>query len=219
MKTPKFQKKDVAEMFRQKKVLVKDEMLRESGCSTITMWRILNSLGYITSYNCNATFYTLADIPKFDRYGLWSYRKARFSRYGTLSNTITALVCESLSGMEVGDLHARLGVKVAPILTRLYQQGRLSRERTEGRYVYVDTNEENRKRQLEKRRLETLENIRTVLPELERVVAVLVELIQKVELKPRQIVRRLARKGVKVKAAEVQAILIRYQLDSKKKHY
>ena len=43
-----------------------------------------------------------------------------------------------------------------------------------------------------------------------------VELIQKVEFHPKQLIRRLSAKGVKIKSAEIEAIFQHYQLRQKK---
>ncbi len=54
----------------------------------MTVFRILSEYGYHTSYNRNAAFYALRDVPQFDPAGLWAYRGIRFSRHGSLSDTI-----------------------------------------------------------------------------------------------------------------------------------
>ena len=53
------------------------------------------------------------------------------------------------------------------------------------------------------------------LPEPDRIIAVLIELIQRVELQPQQLVRRLSRKGIKINTAEIQTIFLHYQLKKK----
>lgn len=183
----------------------------------MTAWRILSKHGYMTSYNFNAAYYTLADIPKFDKYGLWSYRNIRFSRYGSLTDTVTALVCSSTSGLEANELLGILAVNVTPTLTNLYRKGKLKREKLGGVFVYLHTEEKERQTQLtmrQSKRERALE--RMALPEPERIIAVLVELIKRVESGPQQIARRLSSKGIKITPAQIQAIFAHYQLPEKK---
>ena len=54
----------------------------------MTVFRALQKSGSHTSYNHNAGDYTLAGLPQFDDWGLWAYRDVRFSRAGTLLETL-----------------------------------------------------------------------------------------------------------------------------------
>ena len=215
MRPKKFTKKDIVELFYQEKVLTKKQLTQTCGCSNMTAWRILSEHGYITSYNFNAKYYTLTDIAVFDKNGLWSYRKVRFSKYGSLTNTVVAVVFNSRCGLEKNELQQLLGVNVIPILSKLYHQGKLSREKVDSIFVYLQTNEEQRRRQLSNRACDTIKKKHPKLPQPERIIAVLVELIQRVELQPRQLSRRLSRKGIKVTITEIRAILQHYQLTKK----
>ena len=137
MRTPVFQLRDLINAFRQKKVLTKEELLLATQCSAMTAWRLLQRHGYLTSYNYNARYYTLAGIPQFDQHGLWSVRKIRFSKWGSLTETIIALIENSQAGMTPEELQELLHVKnVRPALARLIQQERLTREKVSGRFVY-----------------------------------------------------------------------------------
>ena len=180
----------------------------------MTAWRILSGHGYITSYNFNAKYYTLSDIPVFDKNGLWSYRNVRFSKYGSLTNTVVAVVFNSRCGLEKNELQQLLGVNVIPILSKLYHQGKLYREKVDGIFVYLQTNADERRRQLSNRAA-LIKDKHRQLPEPERIIAVLVELIQRVELQPQQLARRVSRKGIKVTTTEIRAILQHYQLTKK----
>jgi len=157
----------------------------------------------------------LTDIAVFDKNGLWSYRKVRFSKYGSLTNTVVAVVFNSRCGLEKNELQQLLGVNVIPIVSRLYRQGKLYREKVDGIFVYLQTNEDQWRRQLSNRAADIIKDKHRQLPESERIIAVLVELIQRVELQPQQLARRLSRKGMKVTTTEIRAILQHYQLTKK----
>ena len=145
----------------------------------------------------------------------WSYRKVGFSKYGPLTNTVIALVFNSRSGLEKNELQQLLGVNVIPILSKLYHQGKLYREKVDGIFVYLQTDKDRWRIQLSNRQSDTQKKMPTRLPEPERIIAVLVELIQRVELQPEQLARRLSRKGIKISIAEIRAIFEHYQLAKK----
>lgn len=214
MRPKKFAEKDILELFYKEKILTKKQLTQTYGCSDMTAWRILSKHGYITSYNFNAKYYTLTDIPVFDKNGLWSYRTVCFSKYGSLTNTVVAVVFNSRCGLEKNELRQLLGVNVIPILSKLYQQGKLYREKVDGIFVYLQTNEDERRRQLSNRAA-LIKEKHPQLPEPERIIAVLIELIQRVELQPQQLARRVSRKGIKVTTTEIRAILQHYQLTKK----
>ncbi len=223
LRPTKYSKKNILDLFYRDKVLTKKQILQMSGCSTMTAWRILNAHGYITSYNCNAKYYTLADIPLFDKYGLWTYENICFSKYGSLTNTVKTLVCISPSGLTKDELYKLLGVNITPILTTLYRQGKIYRKKvnTIASFIYFQPNKDDWEKQSSKREDEILQKTgyKLGLPEPERIIAVLVEIIQRhqVQLQPQQLSRRLSRKGIKISTSEIDEIFLHYQLTKKKR--
>ena len=215
MRPIKYKQKDIVDLFYKEKILTKGQLFEMCGFSNMTAWRILSEHGYISSYNFNAKYYTLIDIPVFDKNGLWSYGKVRFSKYGSLTNTVIELIFNSRSGLEKNELQKLLRVNPIPILSKLYHKGKLNREKVDGLFVYLRTDKDGQRSQLSKRQADTIKSSQKRLPEPERVIAVLVELIQRVELQPQQLARRLARKGIQITLAEIRAILQHYQLTKK----
>jgi len=216
MRTPHFQLEDLLDAFRQKKVLTRNELLQAAGCSSMTGWRLLRSYGYWTSYNFNGRFYTLAGIPQFDEQGLWAYRGIRFSKWGPLTETIVARVGASEAGMTPEQLQQQLDVKnVRPALSRLVQRGRLARKKFAGQYVYFSLAKTSREHQ-QKRRAEQRVELPPPLPPPERIIALLVEIIQRPRSSPKQWARRLRRLKIPLSAREIEAVLDHYQLDVKK---
>ena len=212
MRTPVFQLRDLLNAFRQKKVLTKQELLQATQCSAMTAWRLLQRRGYLTSYNCNARYYTLAGIPQFDQHGLWSVRKIRFSKWGTLTETIIGLIENSQDGMTPEQLQQLLHVKnVRPALARLTEQERLTREKMGGRFVYFPWEDSSHRQECRRQAESAL-----VLPPAEQVIALLVEIIQRPQNSPRQWARRLARQQIRLSTAAIQAVLDHYEIDRKK---
>jgi hypothetical protein len=216
MRTPTFQTQDLLKAFRHKKVLTKRELLQAAGCSSMTAWRLLRNHGYYTSYNYNARYYTLAEIPRFDQHGLWAHRRVRFSKWGSLTETIVALVEASQAGMTPEQLQELLHLNtVRPTLARLIQQDRLSREKMHGRLVYFPP-EEAARRQQRKRRSELTPPSPPALPPPEHIIALLVEMIQRPQHSPRQWARRLSRRNIRLSTQDIQAVLEHYEIEGKK---
>jgi hypothetical protein len=72
-----------------------------SGRLKLTQWQAH------TSYNKSGQYYALPDVPRFDENGLWWFKGAYFSKYGTLKNTVVHLVGTSsagLTGDQIGEL-------------------------------------------------------------------------------------------------------------------
>ena len=216
MRTPLFDLQDLLAVFRRRKALTKGELLQAAGCSPMTAWRLLTKHGYYTSYNYNARYYALAGIPQFDEDGLWEYRSIRFSKWGSLTETIVALVQNSQAGMTPEQLQQRLQLKsVRPTLTRLIQQDRLARKKIDGRFVYF-AQQQAARRQQGKRRAEQASLARRALPPPEHIIALLVEIIQRPKNSLRQWSRRLARQDITLSTQEIQAVLEHYEIDRKK---
>ena len=100
-------------MFRRKQIAHLDDMFHLLDTrSRMSVFRRLKALGYLSSYTDAGRYYTLADIPKFNPYGLWFYQQVGFSRVGTLKSTVTDIVCSSEAGMTPTELLHLLRLKV-----------------------------------------------------------------------------------------------------------
>ena len=212
MRTPIFQLQDLLNAFRKKKVLTKEELLESAQCSAMTAWRLLARHGYYTSYNHNARYYTVVGIPQFDQHGLWNLRKIRFSKWGSLTKTLIALIEDSEAGMTPEQLQELLHVKnVRPALAKLTQEARLAREKIGGRFVYFSLEDSSHRQQRQRHAERTF-----VLPPLEQIIALLVEIIQRPQNSPRQWANRLARQQIRLSIEDIRAILDHYGMDRKK---
>lgn len=218
MRTPLFQLEDILKAFQKKKVLTIEQLLKAVGCSKMTAWRLLRKQGYLTSYNHNARYYTLDGIPQFDEYGLWSYRKICFSKWGALTHTMLALVHNSKGGLTAEQLQQQLQVKnLKPALSRLVDQKRLKREKTENHFVYFPLQAAVHKKQRKLRKQESLlRRSKPDLPSVEHIISLLIEIIGHPKNRPRQWSRRLARQGIRITPKQIQVVLDHYQIDLKK---
>lgn len=215
---PLYHLEDLLKVFQEKKILTNREILSHLGCSVMTAWRLLDHHGYFTSYNHNSRYYTIAGIPEFDEHGLWAFRNVYFSKWGALTDTIIALVESSPSGLTARRLEQLLHVKnVKPALTRLIATESLTREKIGPAFVYFPLPEAVRDKQ-RRQRIEDVQQARAtrVLPPLEHVVALLVEIIRRPQNTPAQWARRLNRQGIRVTPDDIQAVLDHYKIDAKK---
>ena len=99
MRTSEFKLTDILKPFVRKRVISKAELLQDCGCSAMTAWRLLRQVGYCRSYNYNSIYFTLATTPEFDDHGLWAYQDIRFSKWGTLPETMIVVIERSPGGM------------------------------------------------------------------------------------------------------------------------
>jgi len=214
MRTSQFTLNEVIQSFARKRVLSKAELLQEHGCSCMTLWRLLRQAGYLTSYNYNAKYYTLTTIPEFDDYGLWSYHDIRFSKWGTLPETMVAVVDHSAAGMTARELADLLHVRNAkPLLAQLAMKERLRRETVGRSFVYLASEPGQREQQLRRCNEQVLLR---ALPEPEQIIALLVEVIRHPRQAPRHWARQLARRDIHLDTQEILAVLAHYGLSPKK---
>lgn len=138
----------VRNYLEENKIAVIDQLKTVAGTdATMTVYRCLSRLGYLVSYSHRGQFYTLRTTPQFDSKGLWSYRSAMFSRYGNLLETAVVLVGQSDVGITATELEMILRVEAKHALLRLHRRGRIARVRLDGRFVYVSSDNGERRRQ------------------------------------------------------------------------
>lgn len=102
----------------------------------MTVYRKLRQLSYLTSYSHHGKYYTLSELTRFDSMGLWKHDSARFSKYGTLINTVQALVSLSEKGYSLSELRQVVGCEVKETVLTLIRQRRIHREMIDGQYAY-----------------------------------------------------------------------------------
>jgi hypothetical protein len=117
----------------------------------ITVFKKLRPLHYLTSYTHRGSYYTLAEIARFDDQGLWSHEAVWFSRYGTLLSTIEVFVQRSDRGSLASELADALHVEVHDALRQLRVQGRLRHTDFNGQFLYTSVELSAHRRQVQTR--------------------------------------------------------------------
>lgn len=183
--------------------------------STMSVFRRLSSLGYLTSYSHARRYYTLEGIPEFDDQGLWQHQGVFFSRHGTLKETVASVVEAADAGHTHRELHLRLRIHIHNTLLDLVQGKRIGRELLGGLFVYVSAVPGRAVAQIARRRQEVAAVAQpTPVAGQSLEIAILLEVIHGARLipGPDQLAERLACKGVEVNREQVEAIFHKHGL-------
>ncbi len=186
--------------------------------SRMTVFRRLREIGYFSSYTHTGRYYTLADIPDFDDFGLWRYQAIGFSRFGTLKATVAYHVQHADAGCTHAELEALLRLRVYNTLLRLVHAGEIHRQAVGGAYVYVSIDGERASRQLDARQAAQAVPPSHLLPD-DVVLLVVVEALHASDGLPAATVvaARLAARGEDVAAAQVEQVYEHFGLEPGKK--
>jgi hypothetical protein len=142
--------KNVGKYLEKIKIFTIDQLASSLNCSTPSARLKIKQYKAYTSYNHNGRYYTMPRVPRFDKNGLWRYKGIRFSKHGTLKNTVVHLVNNAqagLTGKQIGDI---VGVLPRSFLHHFRHTPGISREKHERLYVYFSDNAEIYKHQLQK---------------------------------------------------------------------
>ena len=216
----------VINFLHQHKISTKKHMCLRFDISHMTVVRALQKYGYFTSYNKNSAFYTLSDIPKFDKNGLWSYNSIFFSRYITLEKTIINLVNNSSSGFTVNELNKIVHTEAKNIVSRLCKHRRISK-RYFGRYaVFMSADNQRMSEQEKHRRKQTKTTQPTLIQKRKEcnvpenvdpltVIKILVQMIEFPQAKEISISMSLQHQGIAITVKDVRDVIRFYGLEKK----
>lgn len=184
-------------------------------CSARTAQRCLTECRAIHSYNRNARYYTLPQIPQFDVHGLWRYRGVFFSHHGNLPQTFAQLVHQSPAGLTATAAGELLGLRPSSFLWSLRNHPAVQREKHQGLYVYW-AGDANRRAEQQRQRAQALPSQRG-LTEAEAI-AMLVERIKHPAASVEALSRRLAAQSLRVEPERIEAFFAEHGVGVKKRH-
>jgi hypothetical protein len=119
--------------------------------ASLTVFRKLKPLDYLSSYTHRGRYYSLREVARFDDAGLWSHDAVWFSRYGTLVATIESFVNQAPRGWFADELADALHVEVQDPLHDLVAGGRLRRSLVAGRFLYTSADSRQSRDQIRAR--------------------------------------------------------------------
>lgn len=154
MRPETFSADTLAHLLRRRTIATMHELKAALGSSVdMTVFRKLRELSYLASYSHRGKYYALEESAQFDEHGLWAFRGVRFSRFGSLVDTLEVFVARASGGYLASELALLLVVEVKQPLLALVRAGRLAREELAGRYLYCSVDRERRRQQLLSRTL------------------------------------------------------------------
>ena len=161
----RFPAETVRAFLQRQRVATLDDLKQALGTTgTMTVFRKLKSLLYLSSYSHRGKYYTLQEIPAFDEQGLWGWHSVWFSRYGNLVETSREFVEAAAAGFTAGELETILHVECKRALLKLVRNERLVRERIGVAYVYL-ARHAGQRRQQRLRRQEHVDDL--LVPEID----------------------------------------------------
>ena len=201
-------------LFKRKHVVVLDELRHELQThSRTTIFRVLSSVGYHTSYSHAGRFYTLKEIPEFNDLGIWFWRDVGFSMHGTLRAAAISLVERAPAGQTHEELQERLRLRLHDTLRDLVEAKALGRRLWEDVYVYLNANREAAEVQwAERQRLVRypVEQKPALPPDPARVIDILLDVIQHPKDDEKATARRLTARGLAITSEQIEAVFANY---------
>lgn len=137
MRPVSFHAGHIVELLKSNKIATIEELKKAIGAeSSITIYRKLNELNYLSSCSHSGKYYTLRRIVRFNHKGLCFINSVLFSSYGTLAETIKALIKKSEQGYTAKEIEELLKVMPNETLLKLIKCKDICREKVSGIYVY-----------------------------------------------------------------------------------
>ena len=155
MRPNQFSADTIIALLRKQTVASLPEVMAALGprVSRRTAFRKLKDLHARTSYSHRGGYYTLDELADFDERGLWAFAGVRFSRAGTLVATAEAFVNHAEAGHFVDELDNLLHVGTQDALRKLAGDGRLTRHKLAGQFLYCAPDDAQQTHQPRARRL------------------------------------------------------------------
>ncbi len=200
--------------FKKERVVMLPDIYALLGTtSRMSAFRRLRDLNYLSSFSHVGRYYTLPGVTNFDPQGLWFYEEVGFSRFGNLKETVIHLIDQSVAGKTHEELEKQLHLRVHNTLLELVRSGKIAREAFEGVFVYLSLCADRVQQQLVNRREGVGDTAQDVLPD-GIVIEVLAEIIRgnRVQIDQSIILSRLAQKGIRISALQLNQLCIRLDL-------
>jgi hypothetical protein len=211
----------LVKLLRRRRVVELRDLFEALGTrSRMTVFRRLREVGYRTSFTHRGQYYTLAELPQLDAWGVWFHGDIGFSRSGTLKETIAVQVEQAPEGRTHGELSHLLRVRVHNPLLELVHEGRIGRERYRGQHLYVSADADRAAEQVRQRLAGERALARTLRePTVEETIEILGEALRgAAEIpSPLEVVHRLAARGVALEPRLVRSVYEAHQLTPGKK--
>lgn len=210
-------KKNIEKLINHYKVVTIEDLKNTLNTGySMTVFRYLKEIGYLSSYNNAGKFYTMPHIPKFDEYGLWHYESASFSKLRTLKLTLCSTIDGSHEGFTHRELKQLLQCRVQNTLNNLTKNKFISREAVNGLFVYVSATKETANLQISQRKKKSgMVTIQREVIEFPVIIEILLELLRSSAWDAKTISKNLRTRKVSATEQQINNVLRRYNLKKK----
>jgi len=168
----------------------------------------------IRSYDHNGGYFSLKKLATFNSYGIWEYNNIHFSKFGTLKNTLVAIINNSSHGMDASQIRDVLGMDTRSFLFQYKDVSGIKREKIGSNYVYFSSDQQQFSEQLLKRKLDSQALAQPPLKG-SAAISVLVEAIKHPGYTSEQLSGHLYKQGTKIKPKVIQSFFAFYGIEKK----
>lgn len=204
----------IEKLFVEKKALTLQNLSGYLNVSVRTIQRMLSSLDMIRSYDHNGRYFSLEKLARFNSMGIWEYKNIHFSKFGTLKNTLVAIINNSSQGMDAIQIKDVLGVDTRSFLFQYKDASGIKREKIGNHYVYFSSEQQRFSRQLSNRKQGLASRAQAPL-EGTTAISVLVATIKHPDFTFGQLSRHLSKQGIKIKPELIQDFFIFHGIEKK----
>jgi len=206
---------ELRELFKKNIVMDIDDLQKQTSSSRITVLRHLKEIGYITSYNKNAKYYTLLEIAKFNETGIFNHKGILFFRNGGIRELVIKEIESGEKGFTAEELNTKIGTRVSVQLHQFVRKNLIIRRKYSSFYVYYSIDESTQKKQVKNREKE-LHKISTnedsELTDEQKTIRILLEIIQNPNAEPNEIGRIMHENGLKITDHYIDNIFLKYNI-------
>lgn len=200
--------------FVEKNVLTLQDLSQFFDVSVRTIQRMISPFDTIKSYDHNGRYFSLEKLAHFDSIGIWKYNDIHFSKYGTLKNTLVAIINNSSQGMDASQIKEALDLDTRSFLFQYKDVSGIKREKVGKHYVYFSADQQRFLQQLSNRK-QALESPTQAPLEGTAAIYVLVETIKYPGFSFEQLSQHLGKQGIKVKPEVIRDFFIFYGIEKK----
>lgn len=200
--------------FIEKNVLTLQNLSQYFHVSVRTVQRMISPLDTIRSYDHNGRYFSLEKLARFNSMGIWEYSNIHFSRFGTLKNTLVAIINSSSQGMDASQIKDVLGMDTRSFLFQYKDVNGIKREKVGSNYVYFSSEPGQFSKQLSNRKQGLVSMAQAPL-EGTAAISVLVETIKYPDFTFEQLSKHLSKQGIKIKPEIMEDFFLFYGIEKK----
>jgi hypothetical protein len=200
--------------FHEKRVLTLQSLAGLLSVSVRTVQRVISSLSAIRSYDHNGRYFSLEKLARFNSMGIWEYKDIHFSKFGTLKNTLVAIINNSSQGMDASEIKEVLGMDTRSFLFQYKDVSGIKREKVGNHYVYFSSDKKHFSEQLSNRKRGLVSPVKAPLEGI-AAIRTLVETIKYPGFTFEQLSKHLGTRGLKIKPEVIRDFFIFYGIEKK----